>query len=103
MQIELLGKQKIGFISGTFKKSSYNTKLQEQWKACNTIVLSQIMNTVSKNILSGIIYASIAYFVWEDLKESFDKVNRVRIWKLHREITMLMQDTNSIYIYILQN
>lgn len=36
------------------------------------------MNSVSKDLLSGIIYASDAHAIWEDLKERFDEVNRVR-------------------------
>ncbi|XP_006339074.1 uncharacterized protein [Solanum tuberosum] len=60
------------------------------------------MNTVSADLLNGIVYASDAHVVWEDLKESFDKVNRVRIWQLHREITTLMQGTSSVSAYFLK-
>ncbi|KAG5593877.1 hypothetical protein H5410_035109 [Solanum commersonii] len=60
-------------------------------EAIQSIVLSWIMNTVSENLLSGIVYASNAHLVWEDLKESFDKVNRVRIFQVHTSITNLKQ------------
>ncbi|KAH0682504.1 hypothetical protein KY289_020256 [Solanum tuberosum] len=56
---------------------SENYKLHDQWETCN----------------------ANAHLAWEDLKESFDKVNRVRIWKLHKEITTLMQGTNSVSMY----
>lgn len=57
------------------------------------------MNTVSPNLLSGIVYESNAYLVWEDLKERFDKVNCMRIFQLHREIAMISQGTDSVSDY----
>lgn len=100
MRIALLGKKKLGFVTGTCVKESYKDELLEQWETCNAIVLSWIMNIVSEDLLSGIVYASNAHLVWEDLKESFDK--RVRIWQLHREITTLMQGTSSVLTYFLK-
>ena len=57
------------------------------------------MNTVSEILLSGIVYATNACAVWEDLKERYDKVNRMRIYQLHREINMHSQGTDSISAY----
>ncbi|PHT48957.1 putative serine/threonine-protein kinase WNK7 [Capsicum baccatum] len=37
--------------------------------------------------------------VWDDLKERYDKVNRMRIYQLHREINMHSQGTDSISAY----
>ncbi|XP_075087880.1 uncharacterized protein LOC142169851 [Nicotiana tabacum] len=37
--------------------------------------------------------------VWEDLWGCFDKVNRVRIFQLHREIATISQGTDSVSIY----
>lgn len=35
---------------------------------------------------NGIVYATSAHEVWEDLNKSFDKVNRMTLYQLHREI-----------------
>ncbi|XP_070022431.1 uncharacterized protein LOC142176997 [Nicotiana tabacum] len=79
MRIVLLGKRKLGFVTGTCKKESYKTTdLQEQWETCNAIILSWIMNNMCEELLGGIVYASYAHLVWEDLLERFDKVNRAR-------------------------
>ncbi|XP_075083345.1 uncharacterized protein LOC142167089 [Nicotiana tabacum] len=50
-------------------------------------------------LLSGIAYASNAHLVWEDLSERFDKVNRLRIFQLHRAIANLSQGTDSVSVY----
>ena len=40
-----------------------------QWEKVNVIVLSWLMNVVSKSLLSGIAFASNAFDVWTDLKK----------------------------------
>ena len=39
------------------------------WERVNAIVLSCLMNVVSKSLLSGIAFASNAFDVWTDLKK----------------------------------
>ncbi|XP_075103486.1 uncharacterized protein LOC142178062 [Nicotiana tabacum] len=89
MRIALQAKRKLGFVLGTCKKDSFKSELHEDWETCNAIVLSWIMNTVSLDLLSSIVYASNAHLVWEDLSKRFDKVNRVRSFQLHREIATI--------------
>lgn len=99
MRIALLGKRKYGFVTGACTRGLYREELHEQWETCNAIVLSWLMNTVSEELLSGIVYATNALSVWNDLKERFDKVNRVRIYQLHREITTLTQGSYIVSHY----
>ncbi|XP_049406059.1 uncharacterized protein LOC125869645 [Solanum stenotomum] len=68
-------------------------------QACDTPVPSWIMNVVSKELLSGIMYASSAHKVWTDLKERLDKVDGSRVFHLHTEINHLTQGTSSISSY----
>lgn len=98
MKITLLGKRKLGFVTGDCKKESCEDDLHEQWETCNAIVLSWLMNTISTELLNGIEYASNAHLVWEDLKERFDKINRIRNFQLHRAILTLSQGTSSISV-----
>lgn len=58
--------------------------MEEQWEKCNAFVLAWIMNTVSQELLSSIVYATDASMVWADLKERFDKVDGSRGYQLHR-------------------
>ncbi|XP_070047124.1 uncharacterized protein [Nicotiana tomentosiformis] len=99
MRLTLKAKRKLGFIIGDCKKESFKDALHEEWKTCNAIVHSWIMNSVSKDLISGIIYASDAHAVWEDLKKRFDKVNRVRIFQIHKAISRLSQGTDSVVVY----
>lgn len=96
MRIALLEKRKYGFVTGSCSSSIYKEELHEQWETCNAIMPSWLMSTVSGELLSGIVYATSAYTLWEDLKEHFDKVNRMRIYQLHRKINSLSQGTDSV-------
>lgn len=63
------------------------------------IVLSWILNTVSKELSAGIVFASSAAAVWTNLSERFHKVDGSRIYFLHREIASHLQDIASISAY----
>ncbi|XP_075098854.1 uncharacterized protein LOC142175764 [Nicotiana tabacum] len=80
-------------------KSNYDVSFHELWDRCNAIVLVWIMNTISPNLLSTVIYASDAYIVWEDLREIFVKVNASRVAYLHKEIASLTQGVSSVSVY----
>ncbi|XP_009609412.1 uncharacterized protein [Nicotiana tomentosiformis] len=58
-----------GFVLGTCRRKMYDHSLHELWDRCNGIVLACIMNTVSPNLFSTVIFASNAHKVWEDLKK----------------------------------
>ncbi|XP_075074558.1 uncharacterized protein LOC142162141 [Nicotiana tabacum] len=102
MKVALLGKRKLGSVNGTCTKKNCNSELHEQWETCNVIVLSWLMNTVSTELLSGISYATNAHLVLEVLRKRFDKVNRIRIFQLHRAINTLSQGTDSVSTYFMK-
>lgn len=77
----------------------YNGYVHEQWETYNAIVLSWLMNTISEELISGVVYAMSAFIVWGDSKKRFDKVYQICFYQLLREINTLSQGTNSIYQY----
>lgn len=99
MLIALCAKKKQVFINGKCPKPAVTSSDLPIWERCNAIVLSWIMNSVSKKIFSGILYSTDAATVWNDFKERFNKVNGSRIFSLHREIGRLNQSTYSISTY----
>lgn len=99
MLINLRAKNKLGFVLGSCRRGDYNGELEEQWEKCNTFVLAWIMNTVSKELLSSIVYAMDASMVWADLKERLDKVDSSRGYQLHRDVCTLTQGNSSVSVY----
>lgn len=99
MLIALLAKNKSGFIDGTCGRPAIGHFTLYQWERCNALVLSWIMNTVSKEIFGVIVYSTDASMVWSDIKKQFDKANGSRIFSLHREIGQLKQGSNTVSAY----
>ncbi|GAV60754.1 UBN2_3 domain-containing protein [Cephalotus follicularis] len=92
-------KNKKGFIDGSCKKPAASSPNLHQWERCNAIVLSWILNTVSKELFNGIVYSTDAFTVWTELKERFNKVNGSQIFSLHREIACSAQGNLTISAY----
>ncbi|XP_009761181.1 uncharacterized protein LOC107806348 [Nicotiana tabacum] len=99
MGIPILGRNKRGSIDGICKRENYSTNLIDLWERCNAIVLSWLMNYVSPELLSGMVYSSNDNEVWDDLKERFHKVDCSRIFQINREIATARQGTSSISTY----
>ncbi|XP_070057764.1 uncharacterized protein [Nicotiana tomentosiformis] len=95
MRVALLGRNKLGMVDGTCKKERFPEMMWNLWERVNAIVLSWIMNSVAKGLLRGIMYASSAQVVWENLAERFNKVDGSRTFNLHKEIATLSQGTAS--------
>lgn len=56
-------KHKQGFVLGTIKREDYDASLQPEWDRCNSMVRTWIMNSVSPNLASSIIYIKNASLV----------------------------------------
>ncbi|XP_022873280.1 uncharacterized protein LOC111392220 [Olea europaea var. sylvestris] len=100
MTIALSVKNKLSFIDGSMKEPEFTySDLNNAWIRNNNIVISWILNSVSKEISASVIYASIAYEIWNDLKERFQQSNGPRIFQLRKDLINLNQDQNSVSTY----
>ncbi|GJX00809.1 ribonuclease H-like domain-containing protein [Tanacetum coccineum] len=79
MLLSLEGKNKIGFIDGSCKRSNTDEVLGKQWDRVNVVVLGWILNSISEELFLGQIFSKRAKHVWEELKETYDKLNA--LWK----------------------
>lgn len=97
MLIALRAKNKTALIDGSCSRPAPESAFL--WERCNAIVLSWIMNSVSKEIFGVIVYSTDSSIVWEDLRERFNKINGSRIFALHREIGSLVQGNSTISVF----
>ncbi|XP_071694205.1 uncharacterized protein [Rutidosis leptorrhynchoides] len=89
MLLALGTKNKLGFINGTCVKSLTDANLASQWERCNTVVLSWMLGTLSEELYNGQIFSTSALTVWNDLKETYDKIDGYVIFDLHQKINNL--------------
>ncbi|GJW27016.1 ribonuclease H-like domain-containing protein [Tanacetum coccineum] len=99
MLLALEGKNKSGFINGSCKRSNTDEVLGRQWDRVNAIVLGWILNSISDELFLSQIFSKRAKHVWEELKETYDKVDGSIIFGLHHQIYTLKQNSSSIADY----
>ncbi|GAV62910.1 UBN2_3 domain-containing protein [Cephalotus follicularis] len=66
------------------------------WSCCNSMVLSWIFNSVSKDIASSVIFMKDAREVWLDLQNRFSQQNGPRIFEIQRSIVNHHRQNHSI-------
>ncbi|XP_062088793.1 uncharacterized protein LOC133795356 [Humulus lupulus] len=93
-------KNKIGFLDGSISRPSpTDTSLYNAWCRNNNIVISWILNSVSKEISASILYDDSAAEIWKDLQVRFKRCNGPHIFNLRKELMNLKQDTQTVSIY----
>ncbi|GJW19324.1 ribonuclease H-like domain-containing protein [Tanacetum coccineum] len=75
MLLVLEGKNKTGFIDGSCRRSNTDEVLGRQWDRVNAVVLGWILNSISEELFLGQIFSKRAKHVWDELKETYDKVD----------------------------
>ena len=101
LQIALSVKNKLSFIDGTFPAPDVEADPQQyqQWLCSNNMVISWILNSVSKEITPTIIGYSTAVEIWNDLKERFKQQNGARLFQIKKDLINLQQGNQSVSQY----
>ncbi len=73
MIMALTAKNKLGFVDGSIVKPAPAASTYLPWIRCNTMVLSWILNSFSKDIAASVIYLNTAHEIWLNLKERFSQ------------------------------
>ncbi|XP_071699236.1 uncharacterized protein [Rutidosis leptorrhynchoides] len=99
MLLALGTKNKLGFINGSLQRHATDVTLQNQWDRCNNVVLSWILRSISDELYSGQIFSTNATHVWNELKETYDKIDGSIIYNLHHKMNSIKQNDSSLSDY----
>ena len=100
MQLAISMKNKIGFLDGSILKPSISDhSLYTAWIRNNNMVISWILNSVSKEISSSILYDESASDIWLDLKTRFHQRNGRHIFNLRKDLMNLKQENQTVSMY----
>jgi len=103
MLMALIAKNKLAFVDGSLPQPSVNAGIEyHAWICCNNMILSWILNSVSKEIAASIIYIDTCHGMWIDLKEHFSQKNGPRVFQLEKSISALSHDNYSVSSYFTQ-
>ncbi|KAL0289415.1 UNVERIFIED_CONTAM: hypothetical protein Sangu_2614600 [Sesamum angustifolium] len=82
---------KIGFIDGSCVKPVTTGVEQEQWRKSDCMVISWLLNSISKDIVEACMYTSSAGALWMKLESRFGESNGSSISQLQRDIASISQ------------
>ncbi|KAJ0482051.1 putative RNA-directed DNA polymerase [Helianthus annuus] len=99
MKLALEAKNKYGFIDGLCERSTEDHVLASQWDRCNSVVLTWLLNSVSEELFLGQVFSKYAYEVWEDLKETYDKIDGSVVYDLFKKINCISQNGSAVADY----
>ena len=96
--LALSGKNKVGFITGLIKKSSEGNLLSA-WKCNIDVIACWIINSISKEIPTSLVYNGNIKEMWDELKESYKQPNVPHIYQLQKNLVTTAQGSLSVEIY----
>ncbi|XP_028246860.1 uncharacterized protein LOC114424208 [Glycine soja] len=99
MKVALSIKNKTTFIDGTFLKPKEEAPTYAAWTHANNVVISWLYNSISKDIITSILFANTTKETWDDLKTRFSRENGPRIFQLKCQLMSLQQGTDDISTY----
>jgi hypothetical protein len=100
MIMALTAKNKLAFVDGSLPQPSIDAGAEHHaWVRCNNMILSWILNSVSKEIAASIIYIDSCHGMWLDLKECVSQKNGPRVFQLQKSISVLSQGNSSMSSY----
>nr|XP_009781891.1 PREDICTED: uncharacterized protein LOC104230712 [Nicotiana sylvestris] len=97
--IALSVKNKFGFIDGTFYQSDVTSTDFKHWNRCNDMVISWILNSLSKDIAESVLYSKTANGIWKELEVRFGQCNGAQLYQLQKELSDIVQGTSDIAGY----
>ncbi|KAL0303103.1 UNVERIFIED_CONTAM: hypothetical protein Sradi_6178400 [Sesamum radiatum] len=99
IKIALRAKMKLGFINGKIPKPEESDDGFEQWERADGMVISWILNSISKDIVESFLYIDTARDLWLELETRFGVSNGPLVYKLQREIASAAQGNLSVSAY----
>lgn len=84
-------KNKVGFINGTVQKPAPDSPTFAQWKRCDDMVMSWILNSLPKDLADSLQYVNNAKELWKELEDRYDQTNGAKLYQLQQEINDLAQ------------
>jgi len=90
---------KLPFINGSLPVPDDDDLNKTAWERCNHLVQYWLIAYVSDSIAHTVVFHDTTFEVWQDLKERFSKVDRIRNANLRSSIHNLKQGSKFVLEY----
>ena len=102
MRMALMTKNKLSFVDGLITRPTEDDLLFGAWNRCNSMVISWILNFVTREIAGSLLYIETAVDIWNDLHDRFHQSNGPRIFQIKKSLIALNQGSLDVNTYYTQ-
>ncbi|KAF5455785.1 hypothetical protein F2P56_025325 [Juglans regia] len=102
MSMAISAKNKTAFVNGSLLRPAADSPCLDAWIRCNDMVISWLVNSLSPDIASTILFMHTAADIWKELHLRFAQSNRPRIFQLRKDLSALTQENHSVSVYYSQ-
>lgn len=99
MVMALTAKNKVGFVNGSILRPDPDDLLYSAWIRCNSMVISWILNAVTRDIADSLLYIDSALEIWTDLRDRFHQSNGPRFFQIKTHMVALHQGSLDVSTY----
>ncbi|KAK6137097.1 hypothetical protein DH2020_029168 [Rehmannia glutinosa] len=99
MRLALGAKSKLGFIYGTVHVPELDTETYAQFQKVNFMVISWLLNAISKDIVEAFMCVKSSKQLWDELAERYRESNGPLRYQLRKEISNFTQGTSLVTTY----
>ncbi|KAI9191693.1 hypothetical protein LWI28_012050 [Acer negundo] len=99
ISMTLTAKNKPCFIDGTLSGPNLTDLLYNSCCHYNSMVMSWILNVVSKEIVDSLMYIDNVVDVWIDLHDHFHQSNGPRVFQIKQQLNSLSWGSNNVTTY----
>lgn len=92
-EVSLTARNKLGLVKGTCKKPPAGSSLLSHWERCDSMVISWILHSVSKEISESILYCASAHEIRKELALRYGHSQGTRIYQMQKDMNTASQGT----------
>lgn len=102
MIIALRAKDKLLFINGKITTLEADFPDFAKWRKVDSMVVSWILNTMSKEIVEAFLYTPSVNDFWEELQHRLGDCNGPFLFQIKKNICALIQGNMSLMMYFIK-
>ncbi|XP_021615818.1 uncharacterized protein LOC110617383 [Manihot esculenta] len=99
MIIALRAKDKLGFVTGKISKPNSDAPEYKKWITVDSMIISWILNSISRDLSDGFLYAPSAHDLWNDIAERFGESNGPLFFQIKKELANISQGSMTLAAY----
>ncbi|KAL7616955.1 hypothetical protein Lser_V15G01010 [Lactuca serriola] len=99
MILSLSAKNKLGFVDGSIAKPDFNSSSFSLWFRANSMVISWILNSLSKTITDSVLFFESTSEIWNELIQRYEQSSGAQLYQIQQQLYSLSQGSDDFSTY----